>query len=71
MSEYLKDVPDDQLRQNTEAYIEYLYGRQEALDDHAKFLLGWRPEYDLSRVIDGAWDYQRAADDPRVIWYPG
>jgi nucleoside-diphosphate-sugar epimerase len=37
----------------------------------AKFLLGWRPEYDLKRMIDSAWDYQRAADDPRKIWYPG
>lgn len=37
----------------------------------AKFLLDWRPHYDLPRVIDGAWSYQRNADDPRVIWYPG
>ena len=37
----------------------------------AKFLLGWRPRYDLARLIDAAYDYQRAADDPRVIWYPG
>jgi nucleoside-diphosphate-sugar epimerase len=22
-------------------------------------------------MIDRAWDYRRAADDPRVIWYPG
>jgi UDP-glucose 4-epimerase len=37
----------------------------------AKFLLGWRPRYDLQRLIDAAFDYQRAADDPRIIWYPG
>jgi len=37
----------------------------------AKFLLGWRPRYDLKRMADEAWGYQRAADDPRVIWYPG
>ena len=37
----------------------------------AKFLLGWRPAYDLKRLIDAAWDYQRAAHDPRVVWYPG
>jgi UDP-glucose 4-epimerase len=37
----------------------------------AKFLLGWRPEYDLKKIIDSAWDYQRAEDDPRIIWYPG
>ncbi len=37
----------------------------------AKFLLGWRPEYDLKKMTDAAWNYQRAADDPRIIWYPG
>jgi nucleoside-diphosphate-sugar epimerase len=37
----------------------------------AKFLLGWRPRYDLARMIDAAYDYKRAADDPRVVWYPG
>ncbi|MEP7285849.1 MAG: NAD(P)-dependent oxidoreductase [Chloroflexota bacterium] len=37
----------------------------------AKFLLDWRPQYDLARIIDAAWDYQRAELDPRVVWYPG
>ena len=37
----------------------------------AKFLLGWRPQYDLKRMTDAAWDYQRPPDDPRVVWYPG
>ncbi|HEX2620468.1 MAG TPA: NAD-dependent epimerase/dehydratase family protein, partial [Phototrophicaceae bacterium] len=37
----------------------------------AKFLLDWRPKYDLVRMIDSAWDYQRSPDDPRIIWYPG
>ncbi len=37
----------------------------------AKFLLGWRPHVDLKRLIDDAWNYQRAASDPRVVWYPG
>ena len=37
----------------------------------AKFLLGWRPEYDLKRLIDAAWAYPRAADEPRIVWYPG
>lgn len=37
----------------------------------AKFLLGWRPRYDMKRLADAAWSYQRAADDPRVVWYPG
>jgi nucleoside-diphosphate-sugar epimerase len=37
----------------------------------AKFLLGWRPRYDLARMIDAAYDYKRAPDDPRIVWYPG
>ena len=37
----------------------------------AKFLLGWRPAYDLRRLIDEAWDYRRSSDDPRKVWYPG
>ncbi len=37
----------------------------------AKFLLGWRPKYDLKKMIDAAWDYKRAEDDPRKVWYPG
>ncbi len=37
----------------------------------AKLLLGWRPEYDLKKMIDSAFDYERAENDPRKIWYPG
>jgi len=37
----------------------------------AKFLLGWRPRYDLIRLADEAFAYQRPASDPRVIYYPG
>lgn len=37
----------------------------------AKLLLGWRPEYDLKKMIDSAFDYVRAEDDPRKIWYAG
>ena len=37
----------------------------------AKFLLKWRPEYDLKRLTDEAFDYVRAEDDPRRVWYPG
>ena len=36
-----------------------------------KFLLGWRPHYDMKKMADSAWGYRRAADDPRVVWYPG
>ena len=37
----------------------------------AKFLLGWRPKYDLAKLIDSAWDYVRSANEPRRVWYPG
>jgi nucleoside-diphosphate-sugar epimerase len=37
----------------------------------ARFLLGWRPEYHLKQMVESAWRYQRADDDPRSIWYPG
>jgi nucleoside-diphosphate-sugar epimerase len=37
----------------------------------AKFLLGWRPRYDLARMTDAAYDYKRGPDDPRIVWYPG
>ncbi len=37
----------------------------------AKFLLGWRPRYDLRRLIEEAWEYKRDPNDPRKAWYPG
>jgi UDP-glucose 4-epimerase len=37
----------------------------------AKLHLGWRPRYDLKRLIDSAWDYVRSASEPRRVWYPG
>ncbi len=37
----------------------------------ARSLLGWRPAYDLQKMIDSAWDYARAQDDPRKVFYPG
>jgi nucleoside-diphosphate-sugar epimerase len=37
----------------------------------AKFLLGWRPAYDMERMVDAAWAYERRPDEPRRIWYPG
>ncbi len=37
----------------------------------AKFKLGWRPNYDLARLIESAWTYQRPASEPRKVWYPG
>jgi nucleoside-diphosphate-sugar epimerase len=37
----------------------------------AKFALGWRPQYDLARLVEAAWGYRRGPDDPRKVWYPG
>ena len=37
----------------------------------ARLELGWRPAYDLPRLIESAWTYRRSPDDPRRIWYPG
>ena len=37
----------------------------------AKLLLGWHPEYDMKKLIDSAWEYVRAENDPRKVWYPG
>ncbi|UJW77318.1 NAD-dependent epimerase/dehydratase family protein [Rhizobium sp. SL42] len=37
----------------------------------ARMLLGWRPEIDLTSLVERAWSYRRAADDPRIVWYPG
>jgi UDP-glucose 4-epimerase len=37
----------------------------------AKYHLAWQPRYDLEKLIDSAWDYERSPDDPRKVWYPG
>ncbi|MBW9065885.1 NAD(P)-dependent oxidoreductase [Rhizobium herbae] len=37
----------------------------------AKYLLDWRPRYDLELLIDSAWKYERSQNDPRIVWYPG
>jgi nucleoside-diphosphate-sugar epimerase len=40
-------------------------------NSRARFELGWRPQYDLKRLIESAWTYARAEDEPRTVWYPG
>ena len=37
----------------------------------ARFVLGWRPKVNTCGLVDLAWDYKRASDDPRTVWYPG
>jgi UDP-glucose 4-epimerase len=40
-------------------------------NNKAKYFLDWRPVYDLEKLIESAWRYERSPDDPRVVWYPG
>jgi nucleoside-diphosphate-sugar epimerase len=47
------------------------YHSTHLLNTKARRLLGWQPAYDLKKMTDAAWSYERAADDPRVVWYPG
>lgn len=37
----------------------------------ARALLDWEPQYDLQRLIEEAWSYERPSNDPRRVWYPG
>jgi UDP-glucose 4-epimerase len=66
MSRYLTEsrgLPSVEIK--TEYYSTWLDNTK------AKLVLGWRPEYDMKKLVDSAWDYVRAQDDPRTIWYPG
>ena len=66
MAEYLyrtRGLPSVEVR--TQCYSNWLDNTK------AKFLLGWRPAYDLARLLEEAWTYQRDADDTRKVWYPG
>jgi UDP-glucose 4-epimerase len=40
-------------------------------NSRAKAELGWRPAYDLARLVEAAWSFERSPDDPRRVWYPG
>lgn len=40
-------------------------------NSRARFELGWRSQYDMKRLIESAWTYRRADDEPRTVWYPG
>jgi UDP-glucose 4-epimerase len=40
-------------------------------NSRARFDLNWRPQYDLAKLIESAWTFRRAADEPRKVWYPG
>lgn len=51
--------------------IKTLYHSTWLDNNKAKFLLGWRPEYDLKKMVESAFSYVRGPDDPRRVWYPG
>ncbi len=40
-------------------------------NNKARFLLDWEPSYDMTKLVEDAWTYQREPQDPRKIWYPG
>lgn len=37
----------------------------------ARHMLGWAPKYGTAELIDAAFAYERAPDDPRKVWYVG
>ena len=37
----------------------------------ARKALDWEPSHDATSLVDAAFAYQRAADDPRKVWYAG
>ncbi len=37
----------------------------------ARLCLGWSPRYGTAELVDAAFSYERAPDDPRKVWYPG
>jgi len=66
MGAYLQETRNvPTIRIKTEFYSTWLDNTK------AKFLLGWRPKYNLQKLIDEAFDYKRADNEPRKIWYPG
>lgn len=40
-------------------------------NNKARLQLEWEPQYDLQKLIEEAYTYQRADNDPRKIWYAG
>ena len=53
------------------ADISTRYHLTRMVNSKARELLGWRPDFDMKRMAAEAFDYQRAADDSRVVYYPG
>lgn len=66
VADYLKDT-----REYPSVTISTEYQSTWLDNTKARFLIGWRPQYDYKRMIDQAFDYVRTPDDPRIVWYPG
>jgi len=66
MAAYLK-----QTRNLASVEIESGYFSNWLDNSKAKLLLDWSPDFDMERIIESAWAYQRSPDEPRKIWYPG
>lgn len=66
VAEYLRET-----RGMTPVEIKTPYWSSWLDNSKAKFLLGWRPRFDMKRLIDEAWSYERSDLDPRKVWYPG
>jgi nucleoside-diphosphate-sugar epimerase len=66
MAEYLKET-----RGTPSVEIKTPYWSTWLDNTKAKFLIGWKPRYDMRRLVDEAWDYHREPGDPRKVWYPG
>lgn len=40
-------------------------------NSRARKELAWQPAYDLERLVESAWTYERRPSDARRVWYPG
>jgi len=61
----------EQMQGMAPARIETPYHSNWLDNTKARHALGWHPQYDLERLVDEAFSYQRAPDDPRKVWYVG
>ena len=66
VADYLGETRDlDSVGVKTEFHSTFLDNAK------ARQKLDWQPKYDLKKLIDVSWDYERGEEDPRKIWYPG
>lgn len=58
-------------RQRASVRIETPFHSNWLDNSKARGALGWEPQYDAIRLVEEAYSYTRAADDPRKVWYVG